>query len=44
MRYLIQEMGQTVRSAIQSWSMTARLSVLIAVGAAALTISTYYQH
>jgi hypothetical protein len=44
LRYLVQEMGRTVRSALQSWPMTVRLCVLIVVCVAAIKVSAYYHH
>jgi hypothetical protein len=48
MKDLIREVGRTVRAALESWPMTARLCVLIATGsvaAVAFAVATYYyQH
>lgn len=41
MRYLAQELGQTVRTALESWPGTVRLCVLIAVVATIFAIWTY---
>jgi hypothetical protein len=42
MKYLIKEAGQTIRDALESWSRTARLCVLIAVGVIVSAIWTRY--
>ena len=44
MKYLIKEIGQTIRDALESWPRTARLCVLIAVGVTAAAIWTRYHY
>jgi hypothetical protein len=43
MKDLVQEVGRTVRAALQSWPGTIRLIVLIVVVAAIAAIWTHYQ-